>query len=548
MIRITTFLTVITLLVVILAGCTESPPNADFMASITYGNVPITIQFNDLSTGQASAWAWDFNNDQIVDSTDRNPQYTYTKAGTYTVILRVYGSGGDTIETKQDYIVLAPPMESINKVNPDSGYVGTTLDTIITGYSFDDASAVSFGDQITVNNFTVDSPNQITANISIDLNAHASLRDVTIITPSGTSRLSGGFEVTIPPPPAVTSVNPASGDQATTLDVAISGRNFTILTNIDFGDGITVNDYALDSSTQITAGISIDAAAEATTRNVVVGTPGGNSTLSSGFTVTVPPPPIVLGLNPGFASKGESIEVTITGTNFGGASEVVLRSGLGVSVNSFAVDSATQIRAIVSVSTGATLGSRDCSITTPGGMGSLTAGFEVVGINPSFGDRGESFNVVINGTDFNEVSAVSFGDGITVNNFTINSSTQITANISIHTNATPGPREILVTVSGVERHTGSFTIMSPTCEANFTATPRSGNGITKVQFTDTSTGDITTWEWDLNGDGVVDSEARNPSYTYRKNGKYTVTLTVSGTYCKDVLTRAKYIEISGCST
>jgi PKD repeat protein len=69
-----------------------------------------------------------------------------------------------------------------------------------------------------------------------------------------------------------------------------------------------------------------------------------------------------------------------------------------------------------------------------------------------------------------------------------------------------------------------------------------------VQFTDTSTGDITTWEWDLNGDGVVDSEARNPSYTYRKNGKYTVTLTVSGTYCKDVLTRAKYIQISGCST
>jgi PKD repeat protein len=124
-----------------MAGCTESPPNADFTASITFGNVPITIQFNDMSTGQASAWAWDFNNDQIVDSTDRNPQYTYTESGTYTVILRVYGSGGDTIETKQDYIVLAPPLESINKVNPNSGYVGTTLDAVITGHSFNDASA-----------------------------------------------------------------------------------------------------------------------------------------------------------------------------------------------------------------------------------------------------------------------------------------------------------------------------------------------------------------------------------------------------------------------
>ncbi|MCJ7523356.1 MAG: PKD domain-containing protein, partial [Dehalococcoidia bacterium] len=343
MVKILLGVSIILMLFVLLTGCTSSPPEADFIASVTYGNVPITIQFTDQSTGKVQAWAWDFNNDQLIDSTAQSPQFTYTKPGTYTVILRAQGSGGTDLETKEAYIVLTPPANTISGVSPASGDRGLTMDVIIlsSGTTFNEGSAVSFGSEITVNNFTVVSPSQITANISIDVYAAAGPRDVLATTPTGTAALSGGFTVIIPPTPTIAAVNPASGDQAAILSVSITGTGFRMATAIDFGDGITVNDYVINSTNQITADISIEPDAAAAPRDVLVGNPGGNTTLNQGFLVTVPPPPVVTGASPAFASRGETLDVVITGTGFNGATEVLFRSGLGVNVNSFTIDSPT---------------------------------------------------------------------------------------------------------------------------------------------------------------------------------------------------------------
>ncbi|MFH1422458.1 MAG: PKD domain-containing protein, partial [Planctomycetota bacterium] len=48
------------------------------------------------------------------------------------------------------------------------------------------------------------------------------------------------------------------------------------------------------------------------------------------------------------------------------------------------------------------------------------------------------------------------------------------------------------------------------------------------RFTDESTGNITSWYWDFNSDGVVDSTEQNPTYSYTEGGTYTVTLIVTG--------------------
>ncbi|UCC59455.1 MAG: PKD domain-containing protein, partial [Dehalococcoidia bacterium] len=63
-----------------------------------------------------------------------------------------------------------------------------------------------------------------------------------------------------------------------------------------------------------------------------------------------------------------------------------------------------------------------------------------------------------------------------------------------------------------------------------------------------SSGDVTSWAWDFNGDGLIDSGEQNPSYVYNRNGTYTVSLTVSGQYCQDTETKPGYIRISGCKT
>ncbi|MCA8975303.1 MAG: PKD domain-containing protein [Planctomycetes bacterium] len=48
-----------------------------------------------------------------------------------------------------------------------------------------------------------------------------------------------------------------------------------------------------------------------------------------------------------------------------------------------------------------------------------------------------------------------------------------------------------------------------------------------VQFTDTSTGNPTSWSWDLDGDGTADSTAQNPAWVYATGSPVTVSLTVS---------------------
>ncbi|MGA0058739.1 MAG: SUMF1/EgtB/PvdO family nonheme iron enzyme [Planctomycetota bacterium] len=63
--------------------------------------------------------------------------------------------------------------------------------------------------------------------------------------------------------------------------------------------------------------------------------------------------------------------------------------------------------------------------------------------------------------------------------------------------------------------------------AGFTATPSQGGAPLHVQFTDTSTNVPTSWAWDFEDDGTVDSTLQNPSFTYTNAGIYTVRMVAS---------------------
>jgi len=66
--------------------------------------------------------------------------------------------------------------------------------------------------------------------------------------------------------------------------------------------------------------------------------------------------------------------------------------------------------------------------------------------------------------------------------------------------------------------------------ASFTADPPSGVAPLTVSFTDTSSGSPTSWAWDFQDDGSVDSALQNPSFTFATPGDYTVILTATNTY------------------
>lgn len=62
--------------------------------------------------------------------------------------------------------------------------------------------------------------------------------------------------------------------------------------------------------------------------------------------------------------------------------------------------------------------------------------------------------------------------------------------------------------------------------AQFTANTTSGTAPLTVQFTDQSSGNITSYAWDFTNDGVIDSTSRNASFTYTSAGIITVNHTV----------------------
>ncbi|MDI6794685.1 MAG: PKD domain-containing protein, partial [bacterium] len=80
--------------------------------------------------------------------------------------------------------------------------------------------------------------------------------------------------------------------------------------------------------------------------------------------------------------------------------------------------------------------------------------------------------------------------------------------------------------------------------ADFAAAPTTGCAPLIVDFNDLSTGgDVTSWSWDLDGDGVPDTTAQNPTCIYTEAGDYLVTLTVNGACCDpDSTTRTIHVD------
>lgn len=88
-------------------------PTAAFTADTTNGTAPLAVSFTDQSTGtEPLTYAWDFDNDGTVDSTEQNPSYEYSTAGTYSVKLTVTNSAGSDDEIKTDYITVNPVLPS----------------------------------------------------------------------------------------------------------------------------------------------------------------------------------------------------------------------------------------------------------------------------------------------------------------------------------------------------------------------------------------------------------------------------------------------------
>ncbi|TDK51130.1 PKD domain-containing protein, partial [Algoriphagus formosus] len=116
----------------------------------------------------------------------------------------------------------------------------------------------------------------------------------------------------------------------------------------------------------------------------------------------------------------------------------------------------------------------------------------------------------------------------------------------VHTYTSEGNFTVTLTVT--DAATGCSSISNKVfsieeVSADFTASTTFGCGPLTTTFTDTSVGAV-SWEWDF-GDGSGSTD-QNPSHTYQKPGKYTVSLKITGaTGCTDTKVINSLIEVLG---
>jgi hypothetical protein len=369
--------------------------------------------------------------------------------------------GGGTTNTKS--ITVLNPAPTLTSILPVSGSRLQTVNVVFKGKGFVTGfTQPNFGGtDITVNSATVNSDSQLTANITISALATIGARDVTVSNPSPGGGVSAKQTFTIAnnPAPTFTAINPSAGNRLSSFDVVISGTNFiTGVTSVDFGAGITTGTPVINSSTQLTVHITISVSAATGARSVSVTNAqpgGGTATRTNSFTVNNPAPTLTT-IDPSNGQQLETKNIVFYGTGFISASVTRVDMGTGISINSQNVVSDSQMTANVTITTNAATGPRDVYVTNlgpGGGSATLTNGFVVgnnpaphlTSISPATARRLELVNIVFRGSNFmGGVTTVDFGSDITVNSVTVNSDSQLTANVLVLPTAATGSRNVRI--------------------------------------------------------------------------------------------------------
>jgi len=113
-----------------------------------------------------------------------------------------------------------------------------------------------------------------------------------------------------------------------------------------------------------------------------------------------------------------------------------------------------------------------------------------------------------------------------------------------HTYTTAGVYTVIMTASkeGSSDTKTRTDYITANVAANFTPATTIGGADLTVHFTDTSTGNPLTWDWDF-GDGSPHDTTQNPSHTYTTAGSYTVTLIASRGALSDTETKINCVTV-----
>lgn len=468
------------------------PPLSNFTAQPTEGSAPLDVTFTNLSSGDQITSTWDFGDGQTQQTNETNVTHRYEQNGTYTVTLRVTGTGDPSTSTQT--ITVTDRVQAAFRW-------GALTDPPGLGVAFQDQSTGQIASWSW--NFG-DGANSNEQNPTHNYNAAGTYTVRLRVTGQDGVTSDAEQSVTVAEPlPEAPVANFTATIDALRVSFTDASTGLVDTYTWDFGDGTAgnernpVHDYATGGTYTV---------------RLIVENEGGSSEVSQQITVAPPPPDAPVS---SFTFNATDLSVTFTDTSTGDIASWFWDFGDGTTSNEEDPTHAYQqggtytVQLTVGNAGGSDTSAQDVTINAPLALPVANFDFEVNNLDVQFTDA--SSGQAINSWVWN------FGDGATSNE----------QNPS-HVYQNAGTYNVTLTVanaSGPATVNKDVTVTAPTPNAPTSAFTFAAQDLT-VQFTDMSTGEgISAWRWEF-GDGTESTE-QNPSHTYAAAGTYRARLTVT---------------------
>jgi len=344
-------------------------------ATVDEGHNWLNLSYGPLTLGKPNATTATAGELLVASASVATPAAAYSVPASSPAV----GSGTSTGAPSSDFfgvsrvghaitigaVQVDPPTPTLASVSPNSGPRASTVPVTLTGNYLASATAVNVsGGGVTCTITGSPTATTVNANCNISGGAATTPRTMTVTTGGGTSN-GVTFTVTVPLPPALTSIAPTSGVRGNAVAVTLTGSNLAGASAVTAsGTGVNCTITSPSTATTVNASCAIASGAAATGRQVTVTTGGGTSNGVT-FTVTSPPAPTLTAISPTSGSRNSTVTMTLSGTNLSYSPSIVV-TGNGVSCNLTSTSDST-LMARCTISRFAATGSHLVSVNTTGG-------------------------------------------------------------------------------------------------------------------------------------------------------------------------------------
>jgi len=466
-------------------------PSSTLSASFTFNPaspaVGQAVQFTDASSGPPTSWQWNFGDGS--SSTAQNPSHTYTAAAAYTVTLTVADGSGSQSTNRS--VTVVPALAASFAFSPASPTTGQAVQFTDMSTGTPTSWQWNFGDGGTSTSqnpshaYATAGTKTVTLTVGNASGSNTGTRTLSVVT-----ALAASF--------TYSPASPATGQAVQFTDTSTGAPTSW---QWNFGDGGTsasqnpAHAFTTTGTKTVTLTVSNASASNTGTRTVSV-----VAGLTASFTYS-----------PASPATGQAVQFTDTSTggptswqwNFGDGGTSTVQNPS----HAFATTGSYTVALIATNNSGSQSVNRTVTVVP-----ALTASFSFSPASPAAG-QAVQFTDTSTGTPTSW--QWNFGDG-----------TSSTVQNPSHTFAAAGSYTVTLiatNTSGSQSVSRTVTVV-PALTASFTYSPASPTTGQAMQFTDTSTGSPTSWQWDF-GDGTS-STAQNPSHAYSAAGSYQVTLTI----------------------